>query len=159
MLEIERVARLKHRYLVRDDAGHSGTWERHGLREQMSGDLGGEPYELVRDGRRHFRLEQSEAELARADAARLGRWTISTADATYELGRRKRWGSEMELRRVGQPVGTVRRAHHRTVVCDLPADLAPPAQAFIGFLVLTLWDREADSSAAGAAGAVAASGI
>jgi hypothetical protein len=37
----------------------------------------GERYELVRDGRRHFRLAQSGAELARADAARLGRWTIS----------------------------------------------------------------------------------
>jgi len=40
-------------------------------------------------------------------------------------------------------------------LCDLPSDFSPAVQAFIGFVVLALWNRATESAGATA---VAASG-
>jgi hypothetical protein len=88
--------------------------------------------------------------LARADAAKRGSWTVSAGDSVYELRRRSTWRSEMELCGVGIPIGSVRkaRAPRGKIQCELPSELSPPCQVFIGLLALTLWNRAAASSGA-----------
>ncbi len=159
MLEIERLSRLTARYAVRDDRGHRGVWVRRRFRETITGELDGHPYELVRDGRKRFRLMQAGDVVATADAGGRGRWAISVGDSSYELRRRTSWRSEMELRGPGTMIGSIRRGRGPggKVLCELPPELSPAAQAFVGFLVMTLWSRSAASSGA-TAGAVSASG-
>lgn len=122
----------------------------------MTGEIDGEPYELRPDGRKRFTLVRRGTELASAEAQRRGAWTILVQGSTYEL-RRSMWRSAMELRSGTITIGSIRRgrAARGRVLCELPAELSPAVQAFIGFVVLLLWNRTASSS--GAAG-VAASG-
>ena len=151
MLEIRRLSWLTPRYAVRDDRGHGGTWVRRRFKETMTGDLDGQSYEFGRDGRRRFFLSQAGIVLATADGDRRGRWTISIGDSAYELRRRSSWRSDMELRAQQTTVGSIRKGRRGRVLCELPPELSPGAQAFIGFLALTLWSRADASSGASAA--------
>ena len=155
VLEIERVSWRNPRYAVRDDDGHSGVWTRRRFAETMTGEIDGETYELRRDGRRRFTLVSRGTELARAEAARRGQWTIVVEGFTYELRKRSSFGSVMDLYRGASTLGSIRkgRAPRGRVLCELPAELSPAVQAFIGFVVLLLWERAAAS--AGAAAVVA----
>jgi hypothetical protein len=155
VLEIERHGWLSSRYVVRDDRGHTGTWVRRHFTEAMSGDVDGRPYEFARRGRQHFVLLESGNAIATAAAAKRGRWLISADGAVYELCRKSAWRSERQLLRDGSVVGSIRRARPK-VLADLPADLAPIVQAFVGLVVVTLWQRDATN--AGVAGSVAATG-
>ncbi len=150
MLEIERVSWLKARYAIRLE-GHSGVWERQRLKETMSGDVDGERYDVQRDGRKRFVLMHFDGVLARADAGGRRLWTISAGDSSYELGRRFALRSEMELRRDGATVGWIRRARapRAKIQCELPSELSPAVQVFVGLVVLTLWNRAAAAAAAG----------
>jgi hypothetical protein len=148
VLVIERVSWRQLRYAVSDDAGHTGRWMRRRFAETMTGDIDGNPFELRRDGRRRFTLVSLDTVLATAEAPRRAHWTISTDEFAYQLRRRSRWRSEMELRRGGVAVGSIRkgRALRGQVLCALPAEVPPPIQAFVGFVVLALWNRAAASS-------------
>jgi hypothetical protein len=148
VLVIERVSWRQPRYAVRDDAGHTGHWTRRRFAEAMTGDIGGNLFELRRDGRRRFTLASSDSVLATAEAPRRAPWTITADESAYQLGQRSRLRSDMELRRSGIAVGSIRRgrALRGQVLCDLPAELSPAVQAFIGFVVLALWNRAAASS-------------
>lgn len=150
MLEIERVSWRTPLYSVRDADGHGGVWTRRRFAEGMTGEIDGHPYQLQRDGRRRFTLVGSDAVLATAAAAGRGRWTISVGGADYELRRRSQWRSDMDLCRDGRLVGSITkgRPRGRRVLCELPAELPPQVQAFIGFVVLVLWNRAAASSGA-----------
>jgi hypothetical protein len=131
----------------------SGMRRRFG--EAMSGEIDGEPYELRRDGRRGFTLLSRGRDLAKAQAARRGRWTVLVQGSTYELRRRSTWRSEMDVRSGPITIGSIRKARgpHGRVLCQLPAELSPAVQAFIGFVVLLLWNRAASSSGAAAVAA------
>ena len=155
VLEIERVSWRNPRYTVRDDHGHSGVWTRRRFAETMTGEIDGEPYELRRDGRRRFTLIGRGTELARAEAARRGRWAIHVEGAMYELRKRSSFRSVMDLHSGATTLGSISkgRAPRGRVLCELPAELPPAVQVFIGFVVLLLWDRAA--AGAGAAAAVA----
>jgi hypothetical protein len=159
MLEIERLSWWRRRYGVRDDRGSKGTWVARHFKEEMTGDLDGQPYVFGREGRRRFFLLRSGLLVAEGHSAKRGRWRVSADQLTYELRRRSRWRSEMELVGSGGPVGRIRRqrARRAKVVCELPAELSPAVQTFVGLLVLTLWNRAAASSGAAGAGAAAAS--
>ena len=152
MLEIERVSWRQPRYTVRDTDGHRGVWMRRRLGETVSGEIDGEPYELRRDGRRRFIFVSRGAELATAQAASRGRWTVLVQGSTYELRRRSRWRSAMDLRSGSITIGSIQkgRAPRGRVLCELPAELSPAVQTFIGFVVLLLWNRAASSSGAAA---------
>jgi hypothetical protein len=78
---------------------------------------------------------------------------ISAGESVYELHRRSAWRSERELLKDGALVGSIRK-ERRNVVGMLPSDLSLPLQAFVGFVVLTLWHRDAAASS-GAAGTAA----
>jgi hypothetical protein len=153
VLEIERLSWRVPRYAIRDGRGHSGIWVRRRFKETMTGELDGQPYEFGRDGRKHFFLSQAGVVVATADAEQRGRWKISAGHRAYELKRRSSWRSEMELRAGGAPIGSIRKgkASRGKILCEMPPELAPAAQAFIGFVVLTLWSRAAASSGAAAA--------
>jgi hypothetical protein len=148
VLVIERVSWWQSRYTVSDDDGHRGLWTRRRFREAMTGDIDGKPFELRRDGRRRFTLTSSGTMLATTEAMTRGRWAISVDGSVYQLRRVSRWRSDMELVRSESVVGSVRkgRAPRGQVLCNLPADLSPAVQAFIGFVVVTLWNRAAASS-------------
>ena len=61
----------------------------------------------------------------------------------------------MELCHGAIVVGSIRkgRAPRGRVLCELPVELSPAYQAFIGFVVLMLWNRAAASSGAPAVAA------
>ena len=112
----------------------------------MAGDLHGRPFELRREGRSRFTLVSSGIVLATAEATARGRWTISVDGSAYQLGRTSRWRSAMEFRRNEVAVGSIRKGRGGQVLCDLPAGLSPAVQAFIGLVVVALWNRAAASS-------------
>jgi hypothetical protein len=145
-LEIARVNWLRPAYEVRDEAGNSSTWEQHGWKEAMSGDLDEQRHELRADGRRRFLLFRGGDVVARADAGKRGRWTILAGGSSYELRRSSRWRPEMEIRDGDTSAGVIRRARGK-VVCDLPEGLALDVQVFTGLLAMLLWNRDAASSA------------
>ena len=144
-------------YVVRGDGGHAGLWTRRWFREAMTGEIDGEPFEVRPQGRRRFAIVSHGTELARAEATRRGGWSILVQGATYELQRRAIWRSAMELRCNGVTIGSIHkgRAPRGLIICELPGELSPPVQAFIGFVVLLVGNRAASSSGAAA---VAASG-
>jgi hypothetical protein len=99
-------------------------------------------------------LTAGERELASADRGKRNRWTIVSGGESYELRNVSFWGTEMELRGTDTAHGRIRRVRRpRRVVCDLSDDLPGEVQAFVGFVVMALWDRQA-----AIAGATAASG-
>jgi hypothetical protein len=117
----------------------------------MTGDIDGNSYELRRDGRRRFALTSSDTLLATAEPPRRMPWTITADGSAYQPRHRSRWRSDMELLRGGDTVGSIRkgRARRGRVLCDLPAELSPAVQAFIGLVVLALWNRAAAGSGSG----------
>ena len=121
--------------------------------EAMTGEFDGVRYELRRDGRKRFELVGSGAVLATAQAARRGRWEVMLDGSAYELRRRSAWGSDMELRRDSTVVGRIRkgRATRGKIVCELPPELSPVQQTFVGLVVLNLWNRAAAGSGAAVA--------
>ena len=70
MLEIERLSWMTPRYAVRDDRAHTGMWVRRRFEETMTGELDGQPYELMHHGRKRFLLLQAGSVLATAEARR-----------------------------------------------------------------------------------------
>jgi hypothetical protein len=116
--------------------------------ESATGEIDGHPFEMRREGRRRFTLARSGAVITTAVAGKRGRWTISAADGSaYQLQRGSRWRSNMELCRSGIRVGSIRksRASRGQVLCELPGELSPVDQAFVGLLVQVLWTRAAAS--------------
>jgi hypothetical protein len=127
------------------------------FKEAMTGELDGQEYEFGRTGRKHFFLMRARRVLATADGAARGRWTIAVGDAAYELRRARGRRSAMELRRGEAAIGSIRKgkALRCRVVCELPSELSPAEQTFIGFVVLTLWNRSAASSGTAAVASTA----
>jgi hypothetical protein len=152
VLVIERVSWWQPRYTVHADDRDHGLWTRRRFGEAMAGELDGNPFELRRDGRRRFTLTSSGTKLAAAEATARGRWTISVDGSAYQLRRRSRRRSDMELCRGEIVVGSIRKGQARRgqVICELPAEFAPAVQAFIGFVVVALWNRAAASSGSAA---------
>ena len=146
MLVIQRVSWRRPRYTLSDDDGHRGLRTRRRFGEAIAGDLDGSPFELRRDGRSRFTLVSSGTPLATAEATARGCWTISVDGSAYQLRRTSRWRSAMELRRNEIAVGSIRKGRRGQVLCDLPSELSPAVQAFIGFVVVALWNRAAASS-------------
>jgi hypothetical protein len=156
MVEIRRVKLFKPRYAVTDSRGAITLWQGRLGREGAAADIDGHAYAVRRDGRKRFVLKADGRELAAAERA--GRvWKVSSAGASYELARRSVWRSTFELRAGDGTVGTISRKR-RNVLCELPADLPLTVQAFLGFVAIALWSREAAASSGGSAGAVATTG-
>jgi hypothetical protein len=154
MFEIERTSWLGRRYAVRDDAGRGGEWQPRGrLSEELTGEIGGAAYELRRDGRTRFVLTRNGEELATATAAKR-RWTIEAGGTRYELAQPSKGPWHMELRRGAETIGRISRGRSSRgkFVCELPAELDPALQVFVGLVAMTLWGRAVSSTGISAAG-------
>jgi hypothetical protein len=143
VLEIERVTRSWRRYTVRDERVVHGVWTYRGLGGLVEGDLDGQRYQIRRRRGNSFELIASGAVLATASSRRGGRWSIAVGEARYELRRRSARHATMEVWHGSGVVGSVRKQGigRGIVRCDLPAELAVPIQAFIGFVAVAIWSR------------------
>jgi hypothetical protein len=160
VVEIRRTKGIKPRYEVSDRLGNVSAWAGRFGREGVRADIDGERWEVRREGGKRFVLTVGDRELATADRAKRNRWTIAAAGDAYELKPVSFWRTEMELRGPDTMHGRILRARRpRRVVCDLSDDLPAEVQAFVGFVVMALWDRQAAIAGATAAsgGAVASS--
>jgi hypothetical protein len=162
MVAIRRTSLLRRRYEVSADGGPTIEWHGRARRGGVETDeIDGSLVAVRPEGRKRFVLSRDGAEIG---AARRHRriWELTVEGRAYELRRRSMWRSARELRRPdGSVAGSVTRARggRSLVSVEVDDDLSPLAQMFIGFVVIVLWDREAQDAAAGASAAgVAASG-
>jgi hypothetical protein len=154
VVEIRRIKGIKPRYEVSDRLGNVSRWEGRFGREGVATDIDGERWEVRREGGKRFVLTAGDRELAAANRGKRNRWSISAGGESYELRSASFWRTEMVLSGADTTHGRIRRARRpRRVVCDLSDDLPSEVQAFVGFVVMALWDREA-----ALAGTTAASG-
>ncbi len=130
-------------------------------RERGSVSVEGQQHRVARQGFvGSFVLEGSGGILARADKVGAFKREFSLTFGNGEehvLKQLRWWRREFGLFRGETQVGSIAAASWfgRRAVVDLPEDLPRPAQAFVGWLVLVMWRRDAVSAAA-AGGAVAA---
>jgi hypothetical protein len=156
MVKIRRQRMFSPRYAVWDEHGRGSIWTGRLGREGATTEIDGERYEMRREGRKRFVLVAGQHELAAAE--RDGRnWTVAVGGETYDLHRPSMWRSRFELRTPEGPAGSVRR-ERLTVLCDLPTEFPVAVQAFIGFVAMALWNREAAAAGGASAGATAATG-
>jgi hypothetical protein len=150
VVQIRKIKLFKPWYAVTDSQGFVSQWRGRVGREGASGIVDGETYVFRKDGRKWFVLQAGDRELASAErAGRLGRtWNLNVADRHYGFTRPSMWRSSFELRDDGSALGTVSRKR-RNIICDLPDDLPTSVQAFLGFVAMALWNRDAAASSAG----------
>ena len=155
VVRIRKIKLFKPWYAVTDSQDFVSEWRGRVGREGASGIVDGETCVFRRDGRKRFVLEAGARELASVErAGRSGRtWTLKVADRQYEFVRPSMWRSSFELRGDGSALGTVSRKRRNTI-CDLPDDLPTSAQAFLGFVAMALWNRDAAASSAGSVAVV-----
>jgi hypothetical protein len=155
MVRIRKINVFKPVYAVTDSQGFVSEWRGRFGREGASGILDGETYVVRKDGRKRFVLDSGQREVASAErAGRLGRaWKLNVAGRQYEFNRPSMWRSSFELRSDGSVLGTISRKR-RNVICDLPDELPASVQAFLGFVAMALWNREAAASSGGSVAAV-----
>ena len=149
MLEIKRTGlRIKAHYDVRDDAGHKGEWTRHRFDESVAGELDGTAYEIQRPHHRQFQLTANSEVLATAEERPNGLWVLQAGDRQFEIPRRFGIKFTADLRVDGQTIGTIQcSVTGDDVSCELPAEIEPELQTFLGFLVMTMRARRTSERA------------
>jgi hypothetical protein len=154
MLQSTRRGFFRHSYEISED-GRPAAVLTGTRREGCVFEVEGEPYRVVRDGRKAFTLTGPWGEMARAERVGGRTWTISSLYVPLEIVRTSIWKETWEVRRFGEPVGTLAKdgAFKNTSTADLPDDLPLPLRLFIVCLVETLWERSRQSAAAGGASA------
>jgi hypothetical protein len=152
VVQIRRTGFFKPRYAATDSLGVVTLWQGRFGREGAGAEIDGQHYVVRRDGRRRFVLEAGGRELVSAERGKR-QWKVSTDGADYTFAKRSAWRSTFELRQAGIAVGTISRKR-RTVTCELPDDLPSSVQAFLGFVAMALWSREAAAASAGSTAAI-----
>ena len=120
-------------------------------REGCTFEADGEHFRVTREGRKAFTLTGPAGEIAKAERVGGRTWTVSSLYVPLELVRTSIWKETWELRRFGEPVGSLGKdgAFKNTSTADLPDDLPLPLRLFIVCLVETLWERSRQAAAAG----------
>ena len=152
MLRSTRRGFFRHSYEISEDGRPAATLTGT-RREGCTFEVDGEQYRVAREGRKAFVLTGPWGEAARAERAGSRTWTISSLHVPLELVRTSIWKETWEVRRFGEPVGTLSKdgAFKNTSTADLPDDLPLPLRLFIVCLVETLWERSRQAAAAGGA--------
>jgi len=146
VVQIRRIKFFKPRYAVTDANGAMTSWAGRFGRQGASADFDGQAFAFRRHSRKRFVLTADEAPLALADRSD-GQWRVSAEGSDYELVRPSIWRSAFELRAGDRTLGTISR-RRRTVSCDLSDELSMTSQAFVGFVAVAMWNREAAAAAA-----------
>ena len=124
-----------------------------GIRQPASIVIGDATFHPVRDGvlRKAFHLERDGARLASAApaGATFRRFTVQAGARTYTLAVTSWLGRSFTLSEDGAPIGTIGRTGFFTAKCkaELPDDLPLEVQAFLIWLVLITWRRQATTNA------------
>jgi hypothetical protein len=124
-----------------------------GIRQPASIVIGDATFLPVRDGvlRKTFHLDRNGARLASAApaGATFRRFTVQAGARTYTLAVSSWLGRAFALTDNGAPVGTIARTGFFTAKCraELPDDLPLELQAFLIWLVLITWRRQAAANA------------
>jgi hypothetical protein len=150
MLQSTRRGFFRHSYDISEDGRPTATLT--GIRrEGCTFDVDGVGYRVARDGRKAFTLSGPNGDEARAERVRGRTWTVSSLVVPLELVRTSMWKDTWELRRFGEPVGTLAKdgAFRRTSTADLPDDLPLPLRLFVLCVVETLWERARQSGDGG----------
>jgi hypothetical protein len=151
MLQSTRRGVFRHSYDIAEEGRPVATLT-GARREGYTFELDGESFQVTRKGYKGFSFTGSQAgEVARADRAGGRTWTIHSMYGPLELVRTSIWKETWELRRFGQPAGTLSRdgTFKRTSTADLPEDLPLALRLFILCVVEALWERSRQAASGG----------
>jgi hypothetical protein len=143
---------MRHYALSREGA-EIGRIDFGGIRQPAAIVVGGATFHPVRDGvvRTAYHLDGNGARLASAAAAGASfrRFTVQAGERTFTLAVASWLGRSFALAENGATVGTIARTGFFTSKCaaDLPGDLPLGVQAFLIWLVLITWRRQAATNA------------
>lgn len=142
MLQSTRRGFFRHSYEISEDGRPAATLIGT-RREGCTFEVDDEHYQVTRDRRNVFTLTGPWGEIAKAERAGGRTWTISSLYVPLELVRTSIWKETWEVRRFGEPVGSLSKdgTFKNTSTADLPDDLPLPLRLFIVCLVETLWER------------------
>jgi hypothetical protein len=151
MLRSTRRGVFRHSYDISDDGRPVATLA-GGRRESHTFELDGESFQVIRKGYKGFSFTGTQTgEVARAERDNGRTWTIHSMYGPLELVRTSMWKETWELRRSGEPAGTLGKdgTFKRTATADLPDDLPLPLRLFIFCVVEILWERSRQSASSG----------
>jgi len=134
------------------------------LKEAGELSIDGKLFNLYREGWMSgaFVLEKDGQEVVRAVklSAFRSQFDLEIDSRFYSLKQASLFGRTFSVVHQGAVVGTIRRAGLFTqrALIDLPSDWPIPIQAFVFWLVVILWNRQASAAAVGAITTAATSG-
>jgi len=142
-------------FTVRESDGrHLADLDLSSWRERGKVTVDGSEYEVRREGlcRGPFLLVQEGSVRGQARKTSLFRkeFEIEFDGDHYTLKARSAWGRPLVLLQGGQVLGTISPTawYSRNVCADLPDELSPLLKAFVVWLVLLLWKRDAAAASA-----------
>jgi hypothetical protein len=140
-------------YGLKRDGVAIGQIDCGGIRQPASIVIGDATFRPARDGvlQTTYHLDGDGARLASAApaGAAFRRFTVETGARTYTLAVSSWAGRRFTLTENGTAVGTIARTGFFTTKCkaDLPDDLPIGVQAFLIWLVIIIWRRQAATNA------------
>ena len=140
-------------YTLKRGGAAIGQIDCGGIRQPASIVLGDATFRPARDGvlRTTYHLDGNGARLASAAPAGAGfrRFTVDAGARTYTLAVTSWAGRRFTLSENGTAVGTIARIGFFSTKCqaDLPDDLPLEVQAFLIWLVVIIWRRQAATNA------------
>jgi hypothetical protein len=143
--------RMNH-YTLRRDGVEIGRIDFGGIRAPTAIVVGGATFHPARDGVLHttFHLDGNGTRLATATPAGAAhrRFTVQAGARTFALAVTSWSGRSFTLTENGAAVGTIGRSGFFTAKCnaDLPDDLPLEVRAFLIWLVLITWRRQATTN-------------
>ena len=151
MLEAKRSSAWRRSYDIAADGRRLASWDRSLWNASGTLELDGRHYEVRPNmwGNKYGMVDENGRPIASADRVGRKNWTVEADGRTYEFHRASPWRHEEELHLDGRRVGSVKRNSiwSADVVADLPG-LPLPVAVFVLVVVLTMWDRAADSASA-----------
>ena len=140
-------------YTLTRDGAAIGQIDCGGIRQPAAIVIGDTTFRPARDGvlRTTYHLDGNGARLASAvpAGAAFRRFTVQADARTYALAVTSWTGRRFTLTENGTAVGTIARTGFFTTKCsaDLPDDLPLGMQAFLIWLVIIIWRRQAATNA------------
>lgn len=152
LLELVPHGWSSRRFTIRRDGETVADLELAWLREGGAVTIGGEPFELSREGLVSgvFALSRVGIEVVRASkpSAWRERLEVTHEGATYELAKASWWGNAYDVRADGRAIGSIRPRHPftRRSAVTMPEEFPLAVTVFIAALVVLMWNRQAGAA-------------